>query len=80
LASGSDQKVTFGLAKKDAADAVTLPVVASGGAGTREHFYEVAVCGKAEILPASSVFHFRLLSIRGVKGYLRDRGIGGSLS
>ena len=59
------------------ADAVTLPVVASGGTGTLEHFYEVAVRGKAEILPAASIFHFRLLSIRGVKEYLRDQGIGG---
>ena len=57
------------------ADAVTLPVVASGGAGTLEHFYEAVVRGKAEILLAASVFHFHLLSIRGVKEYLRDRGV-----
>jgi cyclase len=57
------------------ADAVDLPVVASGGAGTLEHFYEGVVQGGAQILLAASVFHFRTLSIRQVKEYLRDRGI-----
>jgi len=57
------------------ADAVSLPVVASGGAGTLEHFYEGAVQGGAQILLAASVFHFRTLSIREVKEYLRGRGI-----
>ena len=57
------------------ADAVELPVVASGGAGTLEHFYEGVVQGGARILLAASVFHFRTLSIRQVKEYLRDRGI-----
>jgi imidazole glycerol-phosphate synthase subunit HisF len=56
-------------------EAVKLPVVASGGAGTLEHFYEGAVKGGAEILLAASVFHFRLLTIRQVKEYLRDRGL-----
>ena len=44
------------------ADAVTLPVVASGGAGTLEHFYEAVVRGGAQILLAASVFHYLLLS------------------
>jgi len=57
------------------ADAVSLPVVASGGAGTLEDFYEGAVQGGAQILLAASVFHFRTLSIREVKEYLRGRGI-----
>jgi cyclase len=57
------------------ADAVTLPVIASGGAGRLEHFYEGVVRGGAEILLAASVFHFRILSIRQVKEYLRDRGL-----
>ena len=57
------------------ADAVDLPVIASGGAGTLEHFYEGAVKGGAEILLAASVFHFRLLSIRQVKEYLREKGL-----
>jgi cyclase len=57
------------------ADAVSLPVVASGGAGTLEHFYEGAIQGRAQILLAASVFHFRLLRIREVKEYLRDKGL-----
>jgi cyclase len=57
------------------ADAVTVPVVASGGAGTLEHFYEAVVRGGAEILLAASVFHFRTLRIRAVKEYLRGKGL-----
>jgi cyclase len=65
---------------KAIADAVTLPVVASGGAGTLEHFYEAVVHGGAEVLLAASVFHFRLLSIREVKEYLKSRGLPVNLS
>ncbi|MDY0270698.1 imidazole glycerol phosphate synthase subunit HisF [Trichloromonas sp.] len=57
------------------ADAVSVPVVASGGAGTLEHFYEGAVQGGAQILLAASVFHFRTFRIREVKEYLRGRGL-----
>src|SRR5512136_293524 len=57
------------------ADAVSLPVVASGGAGNLEHFYEGAVKGGARILLAASVFHYRILSIREVKEHLRKRGL-----
>ena len=64
---------------KAISDAVELPVVASGGAGTLEHFYDGAVKGGARILLAASVFHYRILSIRQVKEYLRDRGIRVSL-
>ncbi len=60
---------------KAISDAVTLPVVASGGAGTLEHFYEAVVQGEAEILLAASVFHYRILSIREVKEYLRNKGL-----
>ena len=56
-------------------DAVTLPVVASGGAGKLEHFYEAVVKGSAQILLAASVFHYRILSIRQVKEYLQDKGL-----
>ena len=56
-------------------DAVTLPVVASGGAGTLEHFYEGVAQGGARILLAASVFHYRLLTIRQVKDYLRGKGL-----
>ena len=57
------------------ADAVTLPVVASGGAGKLEDFYEVVVKGGATVLLAASVFHFRMLKIRDVKQYLKDKGL-----
>jgi cyclase len=56
-------------------DAVTLPVIASGGAGTLEHFYEGVIKGGAQILLAASVFHFRILSIGEVKEYLRKKGL-----
>ena len=54
---------------------VDLPVVASGGAGKLEHFYEAVAQGGAQILLAASVFHYRILSIREVKEYLRKKGI-----
>jgi imidazole glycerol-phosphate synthase subunit HisF len=57
------------------ADAVKLPVVASGGAGKLQDFSKAVKQGKASILLAASVFHFRILSIREVKEYLRDQGI-----
>jgi len=60
---------------KAISDAVTLPVVASGGAGKLEHFYEAVVQGGAQILLAASVFHYRILRIREVKEYLRERGL-----
>jgi cyclase len=54
---------------------VNVPVVASGGAGKLEHFYEGVVKGGAQILLAASVFHFRTLSIRQVKEYLKQKGL-----
>jgi len=60
---------------KAISDAVDLPVIASGGAGSLEHFYEGVVQGGAQILLAASVFHYRILSIRAVKEYLRDKGL-----
>jgi imidazole glycerol-phosphate synthase subunit HisF len=57
------------------ADAVSLPVVASGGAGKLEHFYEGVAKGGAQILLAASVFHYRLLRIKEVKEYLRKKGL-----
>jgi cyclase len=60
---------------KAIADAVTVPVVASGGAGKLEHFYDAVVKAGAEILLAASVFHFRTISIGQLKQYLRERGI-----
>jgi cyclase len=55
--------------------AVTLPVIASGGAGKLEHFYEAAAEGGAQVLLAASVFHYRLFSIRQVKEFLREKGL-----
>lgn len=60
---------------KAIADAVTVPVVASGGAGKLEHFYEAVVKGGASVVLAASVFHDRTFSIRQVKEHLRDRGL-----
>jgi cyclase len=59
--------------------AVMVPVVASGGAGKLEDFYQAVVEGGAAVLLAASVFHFRVLSIRQVKEYLRERGVEVSL-
>jgi len=52
-----------------------VPVIASGGAGTLEDFYQAAVEGHATGLLAASVFHFGILTIRQVKEYLHDRGV-----
>jgi len=56
-------------------DAVKLPVIASGGAGKLQDFSDAVLQGKAGILLAASVFHFRILSIRQVKEHLRAQGI-----
>ena len=64
---------------KAIAEAVTVPVVASGGAGKLEDFADAVLQGGASILLAASVFHYRLLGIRQVKEYLRTRGIAVSL-
>ncbi|HUV49911.1 MAG TPA: imidazole glycerol phosphate synthase subunit HisF [Anaerolineae bacterium] len=60
---------------KAISDIVDLPVIASGGAGKLEHFYEGVVQGGAQILLAASVFHYRLFSIREVKEYLQKKGL-----
>jgi cyclase len=60
---------------KAISDAVTLPVIASGGAGKLEHFLDAVVNGGAQILLAASVFHYRILSIREVKEYLQKKGL-----
>ncbi|MBN1422419.1 MAG: imidazole glycerol phosphate synthase subunit HisF [Planctomycetes bacterium] len=57
------------------ADATGLPVIASGGAGTLEHFHEAVVEGGAQAVLAASVFHFGIFTIRQVKEYLRSRGV-----
>jgi cyclase len=57
------------------ADATGLPVIASGGAGTCEHFYQAVTEGRAQGLLGASVFHFGILTVRQVKEYLHQRGI-----
>jgi len=57
------------------AEEVSIPVIASGGAGTKEHFYEGFVEGKADACLAASIFHYREVEIEEVKKYLAERGI-----
>ena len=54
---------------------VSIPVIASGGAGTREHFYEALTEGKADAALAASLFHYKELEIRDLKRYLADKGV-----
>ncbi len=61
------------------ADATGLPVIASGGAGTLEHFYEAVTEGHAQAVLGASVFHFGTFTIKEVKEYLKLRGIAVSL-
>jgi cyclase len=56
-------------------DAVKIPVIASGGAGKVEHFYEAFTEGGASAVLAASLFHFGELSIKDVKDYLNNRGV-----
>ena len=56
-------------------DAVSLPVIASGGAGTKEHFYDALTAGGADAALAASLFHYKELEIAEVKQYLKDRDI-----
>ena len=57
------------------ADAVSIPVIASGGAGTLEHFYDALTEGGADAALAASLFHYKELEISQVKDYLAERGI-----
>ena len=54
---------------------VSIPVIASGGAGKLEHFYDAFAKGRADAALAASLFHFKELEIREVKEYLRDQGV-----
>ena len=56
-------------------EAVSIPVIASGGAGSREHFYDVLTDGKADAALAASLFHYKELEIKDLKQYLKQRGI-----
>ena len=57
------------------ADNVSVPVIASGGAGTKEHFYDALTEGHADAALAASLFHYKELEIMDLKNYLAERGV-----
>lgn len=57
------------------ADAVSIPVIASGGAGTMEHFYDALTAGGADAVLAASLFHYKEMEIMDLKDYLAGRGV-----
>jgi imidazole glycerol-phosphate synthase subunit HisF len=69
--TGYDVELTRALA-----DAVNIPVIASGGAGTPAHFADVLTTGRADAALAASLFHYRQLKIADVKTYLSEQGVG----
>ena len=68
--SGYDLEIT-----RLISDSVDIPVIASGGAGTMEHFYDAIVEGHAQAVLAASLFHFGEISVRDLKEYLSERNI-----
>ncbi|HHW00155.1 MAG TPA: imidazole glycerol phosphate synthase subunit HisF [Clostridiaceae bacterium] len=56
-------------------ESLRIPVIASGGAGTMEHFYQALTDGKADAVLAASLFHFREIEIADLKRYLKDKGL-----
>lgn len=68
--AGYDNELTAAVA-----DLVSIPVIASGGAGTKEHFYDALTKGKADAVLAASLFHYKELEICELKDYLADKGI-----
>jgi len=68
--SGYDIPLTRGIAER-----VNVPVIASGGAGTMEHFLQAATEGKASVLLAASVFHFGEIDVLELKAYLKQHGV-----
>lgn len=59
----------------EVADRLSIPLIASGGAGTMAHFYDAFTVGKADAGLAASIFHFREIEIRELKQYLKDKGV-----
>ena len=68
--SGYDNALT-----RSVSEAVPIPVIASGGAGALEHFFDAFDKGKADAVLAASLFHYRTLTIPQVKRYLSEKGI-----
>ena len=60
---------------KAVADAVSIPVIASGGAGKKEDFYEALTRGGADGALAASLFHFREIEIKDLKHYLKEKNV-----
>ena len=56
-------------------EALSIPVIASGGAGAMEHFYDVFTDGKADAALAASIFHFKEIGIAELKSYLKTKGV-----
>jgi cyclase len=54
---------------------LSIPIIASGGAGTKEHFYDVFTSGKADAGLAASIFHFNEIAIPDLKGYLKEKSV-----
>ncbi|MBE5968498.1 MAG: imidazole glycerol phosphate synthase subunit HisF [Lachnospiraceae bacterium] len=68
--NGYDLELTRAISEK-----VSVPVIASGGAGTMEHFYNALTTGKADAVLAASLFHYKELEIMELKRYLKDKGL-----
>ena len=68
--AGYDLELTKAIAQR-----VRIPVIASGGAGTKEHFYEALTEGKADAALAASLFHYKELEIMDLKRYLSEKGV-----
>lgn len=73
-ADGTQDGYDLGLTRS-VAEAVSIPVIASGGAGNLEHLYQAVTQGKAKAVLAASIFHFRQHTIREAKEYLQSKGI-----
>lgn len=73
---GDGTKAGYDIAlTKIIAENVSVPVIASGGAGTKEHFYEALTAGCADAALAASLFHYKELEISDLKEYLAGRGV-----
>ena len=68
--AGYDNELTSIIAEN-----VSIPVIASGGAGTMEHFYDALTAGGADAALAASLFHYKEMEINDLKRYLSDRGV-----
>lgn len=68
--AGYDLELTHAIA-----EAVSIPVIASGGAGNLEHFYDALTEGNADAVLAASLFHYKELEVKEVKEYLQERGV-----